>query len=537
MNQTGYMLEFAKKGLDITRERGDDLTMVTTLYGPPGWATLQKEMRGRDLDPAQKENLALYMIDWVKYLKEVQNLPVKYLSLHNEGEDWRRWPNDGVFTNFEHGHDYNMYWPPEQVADFLAFMEPMMVKAGLSDVGLTPGETANWYRFWYWGYANAFINNPLAIQNLDLITSHGFYGSSWGRWFSGTGNPGTDLIRDLRPNMHAWVLSMSWGKMNTDFVSTIFMQMYLSNVNGIIPWAAIQRPTHWVNNDPNPGTAFVVNEDGTYQVQPGYYFFKQVSRAGQPGMNVVQTFTRDSEIQIIGFGQNGTKNPDAFVVINTGVTATYRADAVDVFIDGRKYRLSLKDTLQNNFADLNSSVAKTESGYMVEAAVELKRNLASGGIPFNLVIIDGESSVEGQREWKENGKIGTGKEKNDVSIHKVLENPPEVDGVMDKHWSGVKEFTINNSIHPNTSDQFKGKWRGYMSNEKLFLLVEIEDPTNIQERHLLIHLKGTEYKQFNAFRSSDAGEQYKSVGIFEVDNGVLVYDAPPHSVTTFYGVE
>ena len=92
--------------------------------------------------------------------------------------------------------------------------------------------------------------------------------------------------------------------------------IYCAKVNGIIPWACIQRPGKWVGGDPNPGTAFEVYNDGTYAVKPGYYFFKQVSRAGQPGMKVARVVSNDSEIGLIAFAGNGTGNPDAFVVLN-----------------------------------------------------------------------------------------------------------------------------------------------------------------------------------------------------------------------------
>jgi ABC-type uncharacterized transport system involved in gliding motility auxiliary subunit len=49
---------------------------------------------------------------------------------------------------------------------------------------------------------------------------------------------------------------------------------------------------------------------------PGYYYFKQVSRVGQPGMAVARVVSNDSEIGLIAFASNDTEHPDAFVVIN-----------------------------------------------------------------------------------------------------------------------------------------------------------------------------------------------------------------------------
>jgi O-glycosyl hydrolase len=89
------MREFVRKGLVKTRDRGADLSIITTLYGPPAYMTLQKKIRGRDIDPVYKEDLANYLVSWVKFLRETEKFPVNYVSLHNEGEDWERWPLDG----------------------------------------------------------------------------------------------------------------------------------------------------------------------------------------------------------------------------------------------------------------------------------------------------------------------------------------------------------------------------------------------------------------------------------------------------------
>lgn len=48
----------------------------------------------------------------------------------------------------------------------------------------------------------------------------------------------------------------------------------------------------------------------------GYYFYEQVSRAGQPGMAVARTQAMDSEIALIAFAGN----PDAFIVVNIGAS-------------------------------------------------------------------------------------------------------------------------------------------------------------------------------------------------------------------------
>ena len=147
---TGNMRYFVREGLKLTRSHGRDFQIITTLYGPPAYTTIQKVHRGRDLDPAYTEAVADYMVDWVRFLMEEENFPVKYLSLHNEGEDWKRWNQEGLTVDA--GHDYNLYWPPEQVMEFVSLMPEKLATAGLGEVGITPGETTNWYRFGTWGY-------------------------------------------------------------------------------------------------------------------------------------------------------------------------------------------------------------------------------------------------------------------------------------------------------------------------------------------------------------------------------------------------
>jgi len=314
---TTYMRMFVREGLKKTRERGGDLQIITTLYGPPAWATQQKFLRGRDLDPEMKDGLCDYMIDWIRFLHEEEGFPVKYISLHNEGEDWWRWPADGSHGNIGKGHDYNMFWPPEQVVEFIKLMRDKMDKHGLGMVGITNGEPSNWYRFSRWGYADYIYRDEEALEKLGLITSHGFYSGGYtSRWFGPHTSQGIDLLREKRPMLKAWVTSTSWSRMDAKNIKEMHGNIYSSKVNGIIPWAGIQRPPLWVGGDPNPGSAFTVREDGSYEVRRGYYFYKQITRAGQPGMAVARTMSMDTQISMIAFSSNGTENQDAFVVVN-----------------------------------------------------------------------------------------------------------------------------------------------------------------------------------------------------------------------------
>lgn len=317
---TRWLRYFNREGLRRVRAWGGDLTMLTTLYGPPAWATEQGFILGRDIDPAHYEEVAEYVAAWVKYLREEEGFPVRYASFHNEGGAYYRWPRDASNPG-EDRRDYNALWRPETVVELLKITPTVFAAHGLEDeVGLTPGETQTWYRFDAWGYARAIAHDREALMNLDLITSHSFANYTipqsvyYGDWRSN----GTDLLRDLKPGLHAWVTSMSWGDVvTTDFVDDIRRNIYMSKVNGLIPWALIERSGQWIGGDPNPATAFRVDDDSTYTVLPGYYFYKQVARAGQPDMAVAAVISLDPAVGLIAFASNGTDHPDAFVVVNT----------------------------------------------------------------------------------------------------------------------------------------------------------------------------------------------------------------------------
>jgi hypothetical protein len=317
---TRRMQEFVTEGHRLTTARGDELDLLVTLYGPPAWMTRQKYVRGRDLDPAYTTEIIKYMAAWAKYLRDEKGLPVHHISVHNEGEDWPRWPLDGEGAG-EPNHDYNLYWSPDMVADFMKRFPAVLRANGLHDVTVTPGECTGWYRFHMWGYAEAVANDPEAVASLGLITSHGFAGRPHQHeFFNDWRSAGIDLLRAKRPELHAWVTSTSWSQMDVFFIEEMRQSIYSAGVNGIIPWAAIQLQNHWTGGDPNPGTAFKVWDDGRYEVTKGYYFYKQVCRAGQPGMQVCQVRANDRRIGLIGFAGGDTKHPDTFIALNLGDT-------------------------------------------------------------------------------------------------------------------------------------------------------------------------------------------------------------------------
>jgi hypothetical protein len=313
--------------------------------------TEQGFLRGRDLAPQQKFECAKYMISWTKYLREQEGFPVRYISLHNEGEDWERWPRDGSSAGAAN-HDYNMYWPPRQVVDFVRFMPDMLCEQGIKDIGVAPGETTNWYRFSEWGYAEALASDPEAIENLGLITSHGFKGAGpASRWYGDWRSLGTDMLRAQKPSLHSWVTSTSWSNMDVFFVNELRHNIYMAKVNAIIPWAVIQHQGNWTGGDPNPGCAFKVT-DQEYTMLPGYHYYKQVCHAGQPGMAIAQTRSNDSLIGLMAFSSNGTDNPDAFIVLNLAE----EAKQLHIYVGGtdrsafQAYRTSQSDA----YADVGS---------------------------------------------------------------------------------------------------------------------------------------------------------------------------------------
>ena len=412
---TENMRFFVRKGTEISEERGQDLSIITTLYSPPGYMTVQGTIRGRDLDPDHEDDLIKYFIDWSQYLVE-NDYPLKFISIHNEGESWLRWPESGKAANTisEAGHDYNLFWTPKQVSNFIIKLRSALDTSKLNDVGITNGEPTNWYRFGYWGYADALADNEQALDALSIITSHGFYVGDQhkGRWFGPHSSYGTDQVRNQKPEIHAWATSSSWdekmpvctedgeiGKeyvMDAGFVKQIHGNIYEAKINGFIPWAVIQRAAHWQNPDPNPGSAFRVYEDGSWELKKAYYYYKQVTRAGQPGMSVVRTFSMDTEIALIGFASNGTQNANSFVLINFGdkqkdVKITINGNKEDFFdafrTSGqevyRRYNSAKNELMGENFVSIGSFQLNEGQSFLYTAPANSVTTFFEKTKPFN----------------------------------------------------------------------------------------------------------------------------------------------------------
>lgn len=352
---TNNILFFNTEGLRISKSQGRDLRMITTLYGPPAWMTNQNFILGRDVNKELYNELSEYITSWVSFLVKEKQFPIRYVSIHNEGDAYYRWPADGSTPGEDH-RDYNAHWSPEQVAEFLPILKTRLKQEALDSVQVTPGETQNWYRFDTWGYARALAENQSALSALGLITSHSFAFDKDRKsiYFGDFRSAGTDLLRSKKSSLHAWVTSMSWGGMGAEFIDEIQRNIYISKVNAVIPWATVQRPSHWIGGDPNSGTAIRINNDSSYTVLPGYYFYKQVSTAGQPGMVVASVTCLDPSVSAIAFASNGTSNPDNFVVINTADVAK----ETNIKVLGTRFHIF--DMYRSSFEDSYKHIGTTK---------------------------------------------------------------------------------------------------------------------------------------------------------------------------------
>lgn len=366
---TKWTRYFAQEALKLNEKRGADLEIITTLYGPPAWAKKSKSLGGRDLDPQQYNKLANYMVDWVKYLRETENLPVKYISIHNEGNAPIRWPiSEDTHDTFE-TMDYNAFWRSHEVTHFLEIMRPMLDNQGLEDVEITPGEPLNWARINLSMYDWAIYDHPTAITNIGLLTSHGF-----GKDPSFFNSDALELLQNKRPKLKAWTTSMSWGGMDVNALEIVRLNIYKAKVNAIIPWAAIQT-SDWAGGDPNPGCAIKIENDGSYKIKKGYHIFKHVFRAGQPGMAVANVLVNaDTDIRMMGFAANGSKNNDAFVVLNLGWG--------DHII--QKVAIKVVDSKNKKFRAFRST--KTEDRFKEIGVFEVKDGIIEFEIPGKSII-------------------------------------------------------------------------------------------------------------------------------------------------------
>jgi O-glycosyl hydrolase len=95
--------------------------------------------------------------------------------------------------------------------------------------------------------------------------------------------------------------------------------------------------------------AFNIKKDGSLEILKGYYYYKQVTRAGQPGMTVAQVVNLDPSIGVIAFSSNQTVNKDSFVIIN-------KSDKT------KKVSIQILGSLSNEFSVFRTSYSEDYKG-------------------------------------------------------------------------------------------------------------------------------------------------------------------------------
>jgi hypothetical protein len=104
-------------------------------------------------------------------------------------------------------------------------------------------------------------------------------------------------------------------------VDNIRRDIYECKVNGLIPWALIAGAGEWLGSDGkyadgSMDKALLIKRDGSLVVSDLYYFYKQVSRAGQPGMQVAEVINLDPALGAIAFKAEEQGQRDAIVLVN-----------------------------------------------------------------------------------------------------------------------------------------------------------------------------------------------------------------------------
>ncbi|MBD3375995.1 hypothetical protein GF406_13245, partial [candidate division KSB1 bacterium] len=556
---TRNMRFFVQQGLERANAQQESVRIITTLYGPPAFMTQHHSPSSSVLKPGYKKDLALYMIDWVTYLKE-HGYPVQYLSIHNEGTDWLRWPHyENHRNDVMLDRDYNLLWRPRDIAEFMAYMKPIMIRQGLSDVGLTPGEPINLFRFDHFGIAYEIARNAEALNSIDLITSHGFgIGNPLGRGYADAHNHGATLLHKDRPDLKTWITSMSWGQTGTIFCAEMYEHLYGNRASAIIPWAGIQRYSEWGEKNKHAACAITVLEDSTFQINKEYYFYKQYSRAGRPGMRVVKTYVNRPDVLIAAFAQDKSDHADAFVVINLGESLKYASDMIEFSFNVQDknlyYSFPYKDPFlafdqqtKSQMTGVQFAAQPTETGYIMEFAFPWQ---TLGGKPdslfsFDAFARDGRDMPHGHIGWlgEKNsftGKIKTGSvDQNDgrvVTISRVAQ-PLQIDGKKENGWMPASDYQLNHDLMPGTPPLISGIWNMRYDDAHLYVLVQMQDPSNEMGRLLEISLKGSRYESFRVVRTDELSENDHDLGVITARDGKINYLSPNHSVTTFIGVK
>lgn len=279
---------------NIVKKWGGNLKIMLTSLCPPPWMTKQKELSARDLDPINRIDYGRYIVAWAKFLSIDQKLPITCISLHNKGEMWELWDDTGNLLYSNTG--LSLHWPPEMVVDFLKLVRRQLDRNGMQHIGLTPGETKCWGHFYDWGYADLIKEDPLALSSVSILTSNAFFSDHENDYCSA----GIDSIHEKRPEIHAWVNSDDIANMKTESISSLHKLIYRTKVNAVIFNTTIK----------DKNTLAFNNKEFSYM--------RLVCKAGQPGTGICQVGCNGSDLFIIGFCSNSTKNSDSFMLINNG---------------------------------------------------------------------------------------------------------------------------------------------------------------------------------------------------------------------------
>lgn len=294
---------FLREAMQRTKAQGRELRVLTTLYGPPAWATKQKKLLARDFDPAQADALARYMAAWVKFLKDKEGVQVEFLSLSNEAKDATFFTDDGMGP--KGNSDYNLAWKENEMIDMMRRMRVL-----LPEIGFTPTEPTGWDGANYY----PFTRTKELCDALGIVAAHSFGRSD--QW-------GPDFVKkalEKKPGLPVWTTSHDWRKGGVDFALHTHSQIYTVGVNGIITWQVSKDLSEWRPAPKNPNAA-IMQKDGSLALAHPYHFLKQMSRAAQPGMAVAQAKADHEKLRLMAFASNGTRHPNALVLINSGESA------------------------------------------------------------------------------------------------------------------------------------------------------------------------------------------------------------------------
>jgi len=197
--------------------------------------------------------------------------------------------------------DYNIAWKTEEMVDMMRRM-----RAALPGVGFTPTEPTGWDGANYF----PFVRQRVLADALGIMAAHSFGRSDqWGPDF-------VQKVREKKPRIPVWCTSHDWKKGGVDFFNHTHTQIDQVGVNGIITWQVSKNLREWRPAPKNPHAAIMQQKDGGLALAAPYFFLKQMSRAGQPGMRVVSTASTDARVRAMAFARNGTPYPDAFILAN-----------------------------------------------------------------------------------------------------------------------------------------------------------------------------------------------------------------------------